>query len=192
MFENYKHRLTKNGAEIIDGEASEVFFELREKMIVRGKIKLVVCKEASGPMIMGFLKPVLVAGRRIFPPRANTLQKKGFVVQTAVCACGFGTLVQPSGWLMRRRADVDMELSVDEEVVGQSGFDVRKAYTEVLFSTIGKSRSAPNALTTHFSGSKKVIKKRFYNILTRINRFSRKATAAEWSTTFCITRFANP
>ncbi len=179
VFLAYKRKLIKCGKEPFGGEAAEVFSELLGTMKIRGKIRLLICPKASGPMIMGFLKPVLILPdepfsgeelRFILRHELIHYKRRDLWFKLLFTAAASVHWFNPAVWLMRRRADVDMELSVDEGVVGQSGFDVRRAYTEVLYSTIGRSRKSPNALTTHFSGSKKVMKKRFYNILTKINR----------------------
>ena len=73
----------------------------------------------------------------------------------------------PLVWLMRRRTDVDMELSVDDGMVANAGFDVKKAYTEAIYSTIAYKSPAPNGLSTGFNGGKRILKKRFYNNSTK-------------------------
>ena len=68
---------------------------------------------------------------------------------------------------MQREAVVDMELSCDEKVIQQTSYAVRKAYTEALFSAFIKQHKKRTFLTTQFYGGKKIMKKRFKNILTR-------------------------
>ncbi len=73
----------------------------------------------------------------------------------------------PFVYIMQREAVVDMELSCDEKVIQQTAYAVRKAYTETLLSTFSKQHKKGTFLTTQFYGDKKIMKKRFKNILTK-------------------------
>ena len=175
----YKRSTLKNGQRVTDGEAAEIYKKILGEMNIRRGPKLYVCKNVPSPMVMGCVNPALVLNNSEYDPEQlefivrhelTHFKRHDVWLKLLFTAAASVHWFNPVIWLMRRRADVDMELSVDEGVVGQSGLEVRKAYTEVLISTIGKSTGVPNALTTHFSGGKKVMKKRFYNILTKFNR----------------------
>lgn len=175
----FKIRIIRRGRQITDGMAANVFEKVREEAGVRGNLRLIGWKDAPCPMIMGYFRPVLV-----LPEDDYTEEQLSFIIRHEIihykrCDVWFKMIFavavslhwfNPAVWLMRSRADFDMELSVDEKVVGQSSFEVRKAYTEVLYSTVGKSRAVSNALSTNFNGGKMIMKKRFYNILTKINK----------------------
>lgn len=68
---------------------------------------------------------------------------------------------------MQREAVVDMELSCDEWVVRGKGKSVRTAYMEVLFSALHKKYVKRIPFSTQFYEGKKIMKKRFQNILNR-------------------------
>ena len=173
-----RRRVEKYGSEPAKAE-SEAFERICEEMKIVRKPKLMLCERAPSPMIIGFLKPRLIlTGSEYSEEQLRFILRHELIhyrrgdvwfkllFALAVSAHWFNPIV----WIMRRRADVDMELSVDEGVVGQSGYEVRKAYSEALFSTVGNHRKCPSTLSTNFCGGKKVMKKRFYNILKVFNR----------------------
>lgn len=92
--------------------------------------------------------------------RHNVYFKLLFVIATAVH--WFNPLI----YIMQKEAVVDMELSCDEKVIQQTAYDVRKAYTETLFSTFSAQHKKKAPLTTQFYGGERIMKKRFTNILT--------------------------
>ena len=72
----------------------------------------------------------------------------------------------PVVWMMQREAVIDMEMSCDERVIKNAGYDVKKAYTETLLSTIHRQYAGQTLLSTQFKGGKQIMKKRFKNILS--------------------------
>ncbi len=177
----YKRKMRKHGCKLTEGSAYDTFISLRREVAPHGRLELIYSPDAPTPMIMGYLRPIMVL------PRADyTQEQMSFIIKhelihfkrrdiwvkllmaAAVSLHWFNPLV----WLMRRRADVDMELSVDDGVVANAGFDVKKAYTEAIYSTIAEKSPAPSGLSTGFAGGKKILKKRFLNIMTKFNKKS--------------------
>lgn len=62
---------------------------------------------------------------------------------------------------------MDMELSCDERVTKDADYAQRKAYAETLWSTLHRQYAKQTVLSTQFYGGKKVMKKRFQNILRK-------------------------
>ena len=173
-----RRRVIKHGTALTDGGKARAFGLICDEMGIKRRPRLILCEKAS-PMIIGFLKP-----RLVLPDSEYSEEQLGFILRhelihyrrkdvwfkllfvLAVSVHWFNPVI----WIMRRRADIDMELSVDEDVVGQSGYDVRRAYSEALLETLGNSGKVPNMLSTSFCRGKKVMKKRFYNILKAFNR----------------------
>ena len=137
---------------------------------------MIKCPEADSPMIIGFLKPVLVLPKEqynvnelyfilkhelVHLKRGDVYLKLLFVAANAVH--WFNPLI----WMMQKEASVDMELSCDERVTQGTSYDMRKAYTETLLSTLHKRCAKRTALSTQFYGGKEVMKKRFKNILLK-------------------------
>lgn len=128
------------------------------------------------PVVIGFLKPMLVlpncdySGEELFfvlkhelihIKRRDINFKLLFVISNALH--WFNPLI----YIMQKEAVVDIELSCDEKVIQQTTYAVRKAYTETLLSTFSKQHKRETFLTTQFYAGKKIMKKRFKNILTK-------------------------
>ena len=150
--------------------------ELSGKLRVKPNIRILRYEDAESPMVIGFLKPVLVLPNcdyseeelffvlkheLIHIKRHDIYLKLLFV--TANALHWFNPLI----YIMQKEAVVDMELSCDEEVIRQTAYADRKAYTETLLSTFNKQHKKGTFLTTQFYGGKIIMKKRFKNILTR-------------------------
>ncbi len=179
IFIIYKRRLIKRGKEIDSGEPIDIFNALKSEMNTGRGLRLFWCPKAPSPMIMGYFRPVLCLPRKDYDPEQlrfiirhelTHFKRRDVWFKLLFTAAASVHWFNPAVWIMRRRADVDMELSVDEKVVERSDFDEKKAYTEALLYTASEQRSLSCALSTHFSGGAKVMKKRFSNILSKINR----------------------
>lgn len=175
----FKSRIKKRAAAIRDDRILSRISEIKGELRIRRAIYAVSLPEADSPMITGFLKPVLIlpesqysSGELFFIlkhelvhwKRGDLYKKLLFIAANAVH--WFNPLI----WLMRREAGVDMELSCDERVTQGADYAVRKAYTETLMSMLQRRRVAKTALSTQFYGGKKIMKKRFENILCRAHK----------------------
>lgn len=173
---HYKRKITKHGEKIFGGNAFAMIEKLKTGLGIKSRITAVVYPQAASPMIIGFIRPLLVLPCIDYSPdelyfiirhelihlkRGDVYLKLLFVLANAVH--WFNPLV----WVMRREAGIDMELSCDERVVGGAELAVKKAYTETLISSIYRRSLSANSLTTQFNGGKKTMKKRFKNILGR-------------------------
>lgn len=76
----------------------------------------------------------------------------------------------PLIWILQKEAAVDMELSCDERVIQGTDYATRKAYTETLLSTLHKQSAKKTVLSTEFYGGKRIMKKRFLNILAKTGK----------------------
>ncbi|MDE5590155.1 MAG: M56 family metallopeptidase [Acetatifactor sp.] len=175
-FLHFKGRITKKGMVVKERYILRQVCELSGKLRVKPNIRILRYEDAESPMVIGFLKPVLVLPNcdyseeelffvlkheLIHIKRHDIYFKLLFV--TANALHWFNPLI----YIMQKEAVVDMELSCDEKVIRQTAYDVRKAYTETLLSTFNKQHKKGTFLTTQFYGGKKIMKKRFKNILTR-------------------------
>ncbi len=151
-------------------------YKLSRKLRMKPHIRILRYEGAESPMVVGFLKPVLVLPdcdyseeelffvlqhEMIHIKRHDVLAKLLFAAANALH--WFNPLI----YIMRKEAVVDMELSCDEKVIQQAEYAVRKAYTETLLSTFSRQHKRGNFLTTQFYGGKKIMKKRFKNILAK-------------------------
>lgn len=173
---HFKGRITKKGMVVKERYILRQVCELSGKLRIKPNIRIMRYEAAESPMVIGFLKPVLVLPNcdyseeelffvlkheLIHIKRHDIYFKLLFVIANALH--WFNPLI----YIMQKEAVVDMELSCDEKVIQQTAYDVRKAYTETLLSTFNKQHKKGTFLTTQFYGGKKIMKKRFKNILTK-------------------------
>lgn len=172
----YKRQLLKTGVVIKDSRILCQLMQLKQELAIRRSVLPIEAADAASPMMLGFFHAVLVlpsteysAEELYFILKHELVHlKRGDVnmkllLTTANAVHWFNPLI----WLMRKEATVDMELSCDERVTQGADLAQRKAYTETLFSTLHRQCTKRTVLSTQFYGGKKVMKKRFQNILRK-------------------------
>lgn len=172
---HYRKRLMRQGMPIEDEEISGLLSELKNELGIKGGISLWKYSRAASPMLMGFFKPVIVLPKEdysrdelFFILKHELIHYKRhdiWLKLLLVVAKGIHWF-NPVVWMMQREAVIDMEMSCDERVIKNAGYDVKKAYTETLLSTIHRQYAGPTLLSTQFKGGKQIMKKRFKNILS--------------------------
>lgn len=175
----YKRGILKKGNA---AESAVILGQLRSlilEMGIRKQVTLLIYKNAHSPMIIGMWKPVLVLPDENYTPDESYyilkhelvhLKRRDILVKFLLILARDIHWFNPIVYLMQREAVVDMELACDEAVVRGGSLDQREAYTETLMSNLHRQRSKGPLLSTQFSASKRVMKKRFRNILTRTNK----------------------
>lgn len=172
---HYRKRLMRQGMPIEDEEISGLLSELKNELGIKGGISLWKYSRAASPMLMGFFKPVIVLPKEDYSRDELFFILKHELVHykrhdiwlklLLVVAKGIHWF-NPVVWMMQREAVIDMEMSCDERVIKNAGYDVKKAYTETLLSTIHRQYAGQTLLSTQFKGGKQIMKKRFKNILS--------------------------
>lgn len=172
---HYRRRLTGQGRPIEDEEISGLLSELKNELDIKGGISLWKYSRAASPMLMGFFKPVIVLPKEdysrdelFFILKHELIHYKRhdiWLKLLLVVAKGIHWF-NPVVWMMQREAVIDMEMSCDERVIKNADYVVKKAYTETLLSTIHRQYAGQTLLSTQFKGGKRIMKKRFKNILS--------------------------
>lgn len=175
----FKRQVTKRGMAVKDIGILRQTTELKHELHISRRVRVIQYPKAASPLMMGFLTPVLVLPDEKYGPeelffilkhelvhlkRGDVYMKLLFV--TANALHWFNPLV----WLMQREAEVDMELSCDERVTQGADYATRKAYTETLLSTLRNRCEKRKLLSTQFYGGKKIMRKRFQNILIKTRK----------------------
>ncbi len=176
---HYRRRVMKNGKVVKDVFVLQELLRIKRELHVKHTLPVIVFSGAASPMIMGFLKPVLIlpeddySGEELYFILKHELihLKRGdiwfkLLFMAAAAVHWFNPLI----WLMQKEAVVDMELSCDEKVTQGADFATKKAYTETLLSTLHKGCRQKTVLSTGFYGGKQVMKKRFQNILRKTGK----------------------
>lgn len=173
-FLHYKRRIMKRGVVVEDDSILQQVCRISGELQINSHIRILRYQDAGSPMVIGFLNPVLV-----LPDYHYTEDEMYFVLKHELVhikrhdiyfkllfvAANAVHWFNPFIYIMQKEAIVDMELSCDERVIRQTAYDVRKAYTETLFSTLCAQHKKKTILTTQFYGGEKIMKRRFTNIL---------------------------
>lgn len=181
----YKRRVMKYGTVLKDRALLEQLFRLKRELRIRRHITVMEFPEACSPMLVGYLRPVLIVNRSVShavgSPEHFADQKIYFILKHELVHAKRGDLYaklllmtvcalhwfNPLVWLMQKEAAVDMELSCDENVIRGAAPAQKRAYTETLLTTLHKDGRKSTVLSTGFYEGKKVMKKRFQNILRK-------------------------
>lgn len=156
-YSHYKRQVMKKGRMIKETRILSQIFRLKRELHIRRTVCVMEYDEAESPMIIGFIKPVLVLPKEQYDSedlffilkhelvhfkRGDVYLKLLFVTANAV------HWFNPIIWIMQKEAVIDMELSCDERVTKDTGYAVRKAYTETLLFMLHKRCSRRTAFTT--------------------------------------------
>lgn len=175
----FRRQVLKNGTVVKDVGVLQQLMRCRHELHIRRTVLVMEFSKAPSPMLLGFLKPVLILPEAYYSreemffilkhelvhfKRKDTWIKLLFMLATAV------HWFNPIVWLMQKEAAVDMELACDERVVQGAGIETRKAYTETLLSTLHRGCARGTFLSTGFYGGKKIMKKRFQDILSKAGK----------------------
>lgn len=176
---HYKKQIMKKGIPIKNGYILCQLLSLLKDLQIKRKLSVIKYREAESPMIIGFFQPILVLPENeysheelffilkhelIHLKHNDVYFKLLFLVATALH--WFNPIIH----LMQKEAAIDMELSCDERVIQGAAYDVRKAYTETLLSTLHKQYKKKSILSTQFYGGINIMKKRFKNILIKTRK----------------------
>lgn len=173
-YQRYKGQAIKKGAWREDSRVTSPLIYLSNELQIKRRLPMIEYSGAASPMIIGFVKPMLVLPKEqyseeelffILKHELVHLKRGDVYFKLLLVAANAVHWFNPLIWIMQREAVVDMELSCDERVVQGMGYSVRKAYTETLLSTLHKGCSGKTVLSTQFYGGKRIMKKRFKNIL---------------------------
>lgn len=171
---HYRKRLMKQGTPVKDEEILRQLSLVKEELCIKNRIAIWKYSRAASPMLIGFLKPVLV-----LPEEEYNKEELFFIIKhelvhfkrhdiwmklLLVVANGIHWF-NPVVWIMQKEAVIDMEMSCDERVVQNIGYAGKKAYAEALFSTLHRRYAGKTLLSTQFQGGKQIMKKRFKNII---------------------------
>ncbi len=172
----YKRHLIRTGTVIDDSRFVHQLQELKGELSIKRSILPIASADAASPMVLGFFHAVVV-----LPSAEYSAEELYFILKHEFIHLKRGDVYlklllvtanavhwfNPFIWLMQKEAVVDMELSCDERVTQGADYAKRKAYTETLLSTLHKQCAKRTALSTQFYGGKRIMKKRFRNILRK-------------------------
>ena len=171
---HFKRQVIQKGVFVEDDSILCRLQQLMEELHIRRKIVVIKYSQATSPMIVGFVHPILVIPEEtyrreelyfILKHELLHLKRHDIYFKLLLLAVNALHWFNPVVWFMRKEATIDMELSCDESVVLGMNLEARKAYTKTLLSALYRQCAQGISLTTQFYGGKQEMKKRFTNIL---------------------------
>lgn len=157
--------------------------ELCKEMGISRHIRIMVCQNASSPLMMGISKSVLV-----LPKEEYGREELSFILRHELTHCRRNDLLykglllvanaihwyNPLVWRMCKEANADLERACDEEVLRGASYSDRKLYTMTILEGISERITYQSNLTTYFYGGKKELKNRLADILDMKKKHSGK------------------
>ena len=175
----FKRQVIQKGVFVEDDSILYQLQKLTEELQIRREVVTVEYSKAASPMIIGFVRPILVMPEEtycreelyfILKHELIHLKRHDIYFKLLLLAVNALHWFNPVVWFMRKEATIDMELSCDEGVVRGMSLEARKAYTKTLLSALYRQWARRISLSTQFYGGKQVMKKRFKNILLGTKR----------------------
>lgn len=175
----YKRQVIKQGRMIKEASVLCQMLRIKRELRIGRTVYVVEYDKAESPMIIGFIKPVLVLPKEqysseelffIFKHELVHLKRGDVYVKLLFVMANAVHWFNPLIWIMQKEAVIDMELSCDERVVQGTSYALRKAYTETLLSMLHKRCVRKTVLSTQFYGGTKIMKKRLKNILVKTRK----------------------
>lgn len=172
----YQRRVKEKGRQMKDARVLSCLRGLKRELHIRQAVQVVEYGEAGSPMLIGFLKPVLILPEKpcdkqelyfILKHEMVHLKRRDVWVKLIFVTANAVHWFNPLVWILRKEAAVDMELSCDERVMRGEDRATRRAYTETLLAMLQRRCVSRSDLTTQFYGGKEIMKRRFKNILQK-------------------------
>ena len=153
----------------------ECIKKLSGEMGIEKSITPLINNEIAGPMIMGLARPVLMLTHEdyqacdlafILRHELTHYRNRDIIYKIVLFIANAIHWFNPAVYLLVREAHADLERVCDDEVTKNCTDEERRAYSEVILSSISLRKTHGNMLTTSFYTGTKNIKARFRNIMT--------------------------
>lgn len=164
---------------VVPESINRILQKVKGEYHINKDIKIVFCNKIKSPMLTGFFSPIIIfpmieyAEREMeFILRHELMHLKQhdiwykFILFISESIHWFNPIIR----IAFRKANNDLEIECDSKVVKNQGEQYKKTYSDSLLEIMNhnfmtKKFSQSSSFTTNYSGGKKVMKKRFKNIL---------------------------
>jgi len=153
---------------------------------IKGPVKVVISEIATTPMMIGFIKPLIILPNIAFTDRELEMilshelvhfQRKDIWLKLVTFTAQAMHWFNPAVYFLSRHIDTLCELSCDEKVVLQMNAQERKLYGETILLMLQYGNAQRNLVcASGLCNSKKNIKRRLINMLKA--KKSRKSVVA--------------
>lgn len=174
IYFSFRMKIRRRGKPSVDPQQLSVYRNIRSELGVKRNIRLAILDGIGSPMMIGIISPLILLPNITFSEedlsmilrhelihwkRRDMLYK--FILLLSNAAHWFNPLV----WIMVRKADQDIEISCDDAVLKGKDDFFRRQYGQALLCILKTGITQQSTIfSTHFSVSKKTLKRRFYNL----------------------------
>lgn len=155
----FRRRLLRGARRIEDARLLELWEEEKKKLRYNKTVRLLVCPDITTPLSMGMFEKSQATLlpehsyeedelRLIFQHELHHIQRRDVDTKVFLSFCRAMCWFNPLVWIAVRKASDDLELSCDEIVLENSGYQQRRQYAELLLRTAGNSRGFTTCLSS--------------------------------------------
>lgn len=148
--------------------------DLQIAMNISSPLTLKLCPCITSPMLVGFLKPLILLPTIAYEANELSLILKHELIHFKRKDLWYKALVliatalhwfNPVIYIIAQAVATQCELSCDEEVVFNADIKTRQRYGETILCTVRKQNKFQTTLSTNFYGGKKGMKNRIFSIM---------------------------
>lgn len=170
----YFMRSVKRWGNPITNERIITIFQVQQNELgIKHKIAVRSSQKVPGPMMTGLFRPIILLPDEnyadqdlevILKHELIHFKRKDLWYKLVLLLANALHWFNPVVYWMYRTAERDMELTCDDEVVGNEDMDYRKSYSEAILLSLQKQKYRQSELSTYFHGGKRNLKERFSNL----------------------------
>lgn len=154
-------------------EERAVLAEAMAQAGVTAPVELIVCRAVTSPALVGFLRPAILLPETLegdalpfaLLHELTHLKRRDLWYKALLVWANALHWFNPLVWLMRRRAEQDLEAACDDALLRGRDEAYRRSYGAAILSAVTTQRQSAAALTSHFAADGKSLKKRVLALL---------------------------
>lgn len=160
--------------EIADPQIINLFHQLKDVMGISSKIVLQQCTCLSSPIMIGFIRPVILLPAREYPYDELTLvlkhelthfKRKDLWYKMLVIIARIIHWFNPIVYRIAKEISIQCELSCDEAIIQNENMQVRKLYGQTILNAVKQGGKVQTVLSTNFNGGERGMKSRIISIM---------------------------
>lgn len=169
----FKRKVVRWSRPVRSAAVSDQVQAVCAQMHIRRNIPVLISDNAPSPMMTGIFRPILLLPGEDYPTKDLQFILQHELVHFKRHDLYFKLLLllanalhwfNPLVSLMARRANNDLELSCDDQVIKGRADEERRTYSEAILACVHAEQLKRAALTTYFNGGVKMMQTRFRNI----------------------------
>ncbi|MUG68512.1 hypothetical protein GNP94_21285 [Paenibacillus campinasensis] len=139
-------------------------------------VRVIISPQATAPMVMGFMKPMVVLPDARFEDKELSMilahelmhvKRRDLLVKLAVLLANAIHWFNPAVYSLNKQIHIDCELSCDEKVVQAMDTEDRRLYGQTLLSMLEYGVMQKNVVgVSHLSSPKQEMKRRLGNLMS--------------------------